>query len=356
MKTCFLVYKRLSLRLCVFAFPFLFCCFLSCQSSPLPPTRFAQNKMTIDYHILIGDPLTQQQKKQIEQIIEETFQEVDLIYNKWNPHSEISQLNALSAYTPHLLSPALLNFLQQVDALVLLSQGLFDPTIEPLQQVWKTSLEHGSLPNPSTLAAIQPSLGWRKLHIEQGIFYKEHGETQIDLGGVAKGYCVDLLVERLHLAGFQHLFVEWGGEIRALGFHPSKRPWRAYISGLENPDPSQAIAYIDLKDQALATSGDYFQYWKVKDEKEEEKIYCHLFHPLSLTPLEVKEGSIASASLLADDCMTADALAKVPMLLGSTQAAEAWLIQAQQKRPALTCWLATRKSGKILQQNVIPLD
>ena len=308
------------------------------------PTHFSQNVMTIDYHISIGDHLTASQKQQIQQVIDATFQEIDAIYNKWNPHSEISHLNSLPAYTPQRLSPQLNQFLERLDLFVQVSEGRFDPTIEPLQQLWKAKLEQGQCPAPEEVEALKSCIGWHKIHLTNGIFYKEHEHTQLDLGGIAKGFCVDLLMERLHQIGLNHLYIEWGGEIRTLGFHPSKRPWRVYISRLENSDPLQALAYLDLSDQALATSGDYFQYWTVKTEQGGEKTYCHIFNPLTLAPLEVKPGSVASASLLAPDCMTADALAKVLMLFDSSEEAQAWLEHLQRQLPDLACWIATRKA------------
>lgn len=321
------------------------CCFLlnSCQFSsvPLQPTHFTQNIMTIDYHISVGDHLTPYKKQLVQKIIQATFQEINVIYNKWNPQSEISQLNRLPAYTSHELSPQLYQFLQRLNLFVHLSEGRFDPTIEPLQYLWKERLTQGQCPSRQEIENLKPCLGWQTLHFDNGIFFKEDGRTQLDFGGVAKGLCVDLLVERLHQAGFQHLFVEWGGEIRTQGFHPSGRPWRVYIS-LANSDPAQALVHLDLVDQALATSGDYFQYWKILTDGGNEKIYCHIFNPHTLTPLEIKSGSIASASLLALDCVTADALAKVLMLFDTAEEAQVWLEKLQEQFPYLACWIVTR--------------
>ena len=200
--------------------PFFCCWFLflqGCQptnSSPAPtrpPVLFAQNVMTIDYRILIGDPLSEQQKQQIRQIIQNTFQEIDAIYNKWNPSSELSRLNALPANTPFALSPSLNQFLERIDRFVSLSEGRFDPTVEPLQQLWKEKLTNGQIPSEQEIAHLVPCIGWHILHFQNGEFFKEDGRTQLDLGGVAKGLCVDLLIERFAEAGYQQLYVEWGG-------------------------------------------------------------------------------------------------------------------------------------------------
>lgn len=318
---------------------------LNSYQAPLPsitqPTHFTQNVMTIDYHISIGDSITSVQKQDIQKIIDVTFKEIDTIYNKWNPDSELSHLNHLPAHTPHILSPQLSQFLQRLDPLVRLSEGRFDPTIEPIQQLWKEKLEQGRRPTQTEIENLRPCIGWHTIHFEDGIFYKEDEKTQLDLGGVVKGFCVDLIIERLHQTGLNHLYVEWGGEIRTLGFHPLKRPWRVYITYLDNIDPSQAIAHIDLIDCALATSGDYFQYWKITTEDKEE-IYCHVFNPLTLAPLKIRPNSVASASLLAADCLTADALAKVLMLFNSVEDAKKWMEGLQIQFPNIACWIAKR--------------
>jgi len=306
-------------------------------------THFSQQVMTIDYHISVGDSLSGDKKKQIQQTIDATFQEIDAIYNKWNPHSELSVLNRLPAKTPCSLSPQLYEFLQRLDIFVQLSGGRFDPTIEPLQQLWTSRMEKGRLPSLSEIEVLRPCIGWHTLHFADGMFYKDDSRTQLDLGGVAKGLAVDLLLERLHRIGLNHLYVEWGGEIRTLGFHPSKRPWHVYISRLANADPAQAIAHLNLTDHALATSGDYFQCWKVVTEQGEEKIFCHIFNPLTLRPIELRAGSVASASLLALDCVMADALAKVLMLFDSAVEAEGWLKNLQKEYPYLAAWVATRE-------------
>ena len=337
--------KTSNLRLPIFLWMALL--FLSCCQSPpakREPVKFSQTVMTIAYHISIGDQLTDKKKEEIEQIIASTFREIDAIYNKWNPHSELSRINQLPAHTPLVISAGLSRFLARLGVFVQLSEGRFDPTVEPLQQLWKASLEKGTQPSRQEIEDLKPCIGWQTLHLTEGILYKEDSRTQLDLGGAAKGLCVDLLIERLQAAGLNQLFVEWGGEIRTLGTHPSGRPWHVCISRLANPDPSAAIAHLNLCNQALATSGDYFQYWQIKTAEGKKLTYCHIINPLTLAPLECKPGSVASASLLARDCVTADALAKVLMLFETEEEARSWLARLHIQFPELTCWLAIRET------------
>ncbi len=314
-----------------------------CQTQAPSPqvTAFQETVMTVSYRILVGHSLSELQVEQIRALIRTTFEEIDAVYNKWNPNSELSHLNRLKAGEIKPLSPSLFQFFQRIDTLVHLSHGRFDPTVEPLQKLWKSRLEQNQMPSEQEIANLKSCIGWDKIHFADGTFYKEDSRTQLDLGGIAKGWCVDLLVQRLNQAGFANLYVEWGGDIRTSGLHPHHRPWNVYISRLGDSDPRHALAYVSLKDQAIATSGDYFQYWTLK-ENGQETIYCHIFNPLTLKPLEVKAGSIASASLIADDCLTADGLAKVLMLFDSKEEAEDWIKQAQLDIPNLSYWMITR--------------
>lgn len=293
--------------------------------------------MTIDYKIIVGALLSDSERLDVEKRIQAVFQEVDSIYNKWNPDSEISRLNRLKAFEKVSLSPQLQQLLQKCDQIVRLTEGKFDPTIEPLQKLWKSSLSAGREPAENEIQAILPALGWHRVHIESGCFSKDHDLTSLDLGGIAKGFCVDLLIERLKEAGFPNLFVEWGGEVRAAGVHPQNRPWKIFISRLGDNNPDRAIALLDLRDQAIATSGDYMQFWQIGDKR-----YGHIINPSTHRPLPCTKTSIASSSVLASDCTFADGIAKVGMMFATVEEAKAWAERIRSLYPETRFWFITR--------------
>lgn len=295
--------------------------------------------MTIDYHITVGAILSQSETARLTQIITETFAHVDQIYNCWNPESELSRLNRLEAERAVPLSPELEQFLQKTGEMVALSEGRFDPTIHSLQTLWKSSLEVGRTPSQEEIAALRPSLGWSLIHFSNGYFWKEHQSTSLDLGGIAKGHCVDLLTEHLLAAGYPNLFVEWGGEIRTAGEHPTGRPWHLFISRLEDTDPAHAIAHLDLTDHAIATSGDYFQHWEAAGER-----FFHIFNPQSGSPMLQKRSGIASASVAAPSCALADGLATTAMLFSSVEEAERWAKKIQEIYPNVQFWFVSHES------------
>lgn len=316
---------------------------------PDQTTVFTGTKMTIDYKIIVGQQLDAHQIRRVSTLIDAAFQEVDLVYNKWNPKSELSLLNNAKADVDIAISPKLENLLHQTDLIVSLSGGRFDPTIEPLQQLWKTKLETGAVPNAAELAEISPAIGWNKIHFGNGNFKKSHDKTKIDLGGIAKGYCVDLLIERLNQQDYPNVYVEWGGEIRTSGKHPQKRPWTIFISRLGDTDPSRAITTLALEDRAIATSGDYLQNWSVRWSSNEGKpattTYFHIFDPKTLQPLTSSYTSIASASVAASKCAFADGLATAAMMFPSLAEAEDWAKKIGEQYPDITFWLISREQA-----------
>ena len=171
---------------------------VSCHSEKKANTEhFRGVVMTIPYHITIGQPLSKADIQKVRQIIEMTFEEVNLLYNKWNPNSELSRINQTEAFREIPLSPELFQVLLQVDQMVALSEKRFDPTIEPVQQLWKQSLENGQIPFDEALNAELAYVGWEKFHFTNAVIWKEYSESSLDLGGIAKGFAIDLIAQRL---------------------------------------------------------------------------------------------------------------------------------------------------------------
>ncbi len=282
--------------------------------------------MTIPYHIIVGNGTASEESAR--DVIEQTFQQVDGLFNKWNPNSEISQLNRWDSPEPFHCSPALFAMLRECQRFVFISKGRFDPTVEPLEQAWKRALDTGVLPRKEEIDAILPALGWSTIHLMHSSVVKEHPKTAFDLGGIAKGHAVDLLTERLTSLGFASVYVEWGGEIRTHGSHPEGRPWKV---GIRHPySDSSMLQVIETEDVALATSGDYLQYWTICVDGTEKQFF-HVFDLQAGKPLETTHGSLVSVTIQHESCLVADALTK--MFLFSTSKEEATALFDSTIRP-----------------------
>lgn len=306
--------------------------------------------MTMPYKILLGQDLDEAQLIRITEIVAKTFNQTDNIFNKWNPNSELSQLNAQKGGVETPLSPLLQRLFNETDRIVVLSEGRFDPTIESIQQLWKEKLKLGKKPDAAEIEAIAPAVGWNKISFDRGVFKKEHDLTKLDFGGIAKGLCIDMIIENLQAAGFQNLYVEWGGEIRVSGKHPEGRPWTVFISNLGDSDPKNGIATLELEDQAIATSGDYLQNWRILEagENGEEHYvsYFHIFDPKTLKPLKVSRNSIASVSVVGSNCALADGLATILMMFPNADEALEWAEEVKKQYPDIAFWVVNRDIGR----------
>lgn len=306
-------------------------------------TTLSGEAMTLDYHITFGQSLNQEQRLIAEREILITFEEIYQTYNQWNPHSLISTFNKSQANQQLEVPPLLEKLLLTANHIYQLSNGYYDLSIEPLKTLWITALKNEHEPKAAEIAEIAPQIGWHQVHIEDGSIWKEHDQLALNLDSIAKGLCVDLLTERLIAQGFSNLLVEWGGEVRAVGQHPDKRPWQLFIRYLEDTNPSNALATVSLNNNALATSGDYLQHWTVHPSKENATTYFHVLDPHTLRPLSIRKGSIASVTVRAPTCALADALATAGMFCENLEEAKLWARHVQESYPDTSFWFAARK-------------
>lgn len=313
------------------------------QSTPVQTvTPISGVAMTIPYRILVGKTLSSEAQKEVMLIISDTFNEVDSIYNKYNPDSELSKINRIGAKDVMKISKKMTDIFEAAAVVVSLSEGRFDPTVETLGVLWKEKLEKSLEPTKEEISHLIHSLGWNQIHYAEGQFWKDHSATRIDLGGIAKGMCVDNLTERLVEAGYPDVYVEWGGEIRTSGRHPEGRSWTVFISRLGDPNPAHAIATIELKNQAIATSGDYLQRWSVGN-----RTYSHIIDPYASSPIQIGAQRVASVTVVAPNCTLADALATALMLFPTAEEAKIWAQKLQENNPEISVWILTRDGERL---------
>jgi len=165
------------------------------------------------------------------------------------------------------------------------------------------------VPAASEVADERRRVDWRSLAFEKGqrSVTKRHPGLHADLGGIAKGYGVDRVAAALDARGVGHYMVEAGGEVRTRGVNAVGEPWRI---GIEEPDamPQRARWAVPLSGRAMATSGDYRNYF-VQDGRR----YSHEIDPATGVPIRHR---LCSVTVVADDCMHADALATALIVLG----------------------------------------
>ncbi|WP_350285200.1 FAD:protein FMN transferase [uncultured Croceitalea sp.] len=191
------------------------------------------------------------------------------------------------------------------------SKGYFDPTIGVLANAWGFGPGEQIALDSVKVDSLLNYVGWNKVTLlENGTIQKEHPEIRFDFNAVAKGYAIDRLGAMLDEKEIVNYLVEVGGEVLAKGTNIIKqKPWTV---GIDRPNAFMkrgTAAVINLEDKALASSGNYrkFRY----DEETGEK-YVHTIDPLTGF---TKNAKVLAASVVANDCATADAFATAFMAM-----------------------------------------
>ena len=219
-----------------------------------------------------------------------------------DPESELSSLNRNACERSVKVSPALWRVLSEALRLAKLSGGAFDPTVGARLVHWKI------LPAPQAPTPAHATASWRDVRLLPGRRVRFNRPLWLDLGGIAKGYAVDIAVSILRRHRIPAGVVNAGGDLRVFG----SRAERVHV---RHPDqPTRLVPLADLSDAALATSAGYFSEQRCAGRRVNA-----LVNPLLQRPCSSRR----SVSVQAPTCMLADALTKIVLVHGD--AAEAML-------------------------------
>lgn len=214
--------------------------------------------------------------------IQREFQRLHDQLHAWKDTSELSRINlALASGKTAPIAPEMATMLADATQLSERSQGLFNPSIGGLIELWGFQRDEFSpvQPDPQLLQAlVQANPRMTDIVVEAGSVGSKNPTVKLDLGGYAKGYALDLAAKYLRAQKVKGALINIGGNIIAIGQH-NDRPWRV---GIQHPRKPQAIATLDLPDGwAIGTSGDYQRYFEVDGKR-----YCHIINPLTGMPGE----------------------------------------------------------------------
>ena len=244
----------------------------------------------------------------LDSVIREELLRFDLSLNPFNPQSIIYKVNNNESVEVDSLFMNVFNKAQEVSRV---SGGAFDITAAPLINVWGFGFSKMDSVTPAIIDSLKQYVGFEKVWIEGNQVVKKNPQVQLNASAIAKGYACDVIGHLLDSYGIRNYMVEIGGEIRAKGKNPKGVCWRVEIVQPEY-DPMGIVQerpiVVPLCDKGMATSGNYRNYY-VKDGE----IFGHTINPATGYPAEQ---NIVSATVLASDCMTADAYATVFMVLG----------------------------------------
>ena len=215
------------------------------------------------------------------QIIRE-FQELHNRLHAWRP-SELSSINHAFSRgdTPVSIKPDLATMIQDATRLSVQSNGAFNPAIGGLIEEWGFHHDEFSpkkVDENKLASLVKANPQMSDIVLENDTMYSKNSAVQLDLGGYAKGYALDIALVELQKLGVKNALVNIGGNIIALGKHGDK-PWRV---GIQHPRKPNAIAALDLESGwAIGTSGDYQRYFELDGKR-----YCHIIDPATGYPVQ----------------------------------------------------------------------
>ncbi len=197
-----------------------------------------------------------------------------------------------------------------------MTDGAFDITVMPIVNAWGFGFTERSKVDSALVDSLLPLVGYRNIKLANGKLLKENQAIMIDYNAIAQGYTCDLIGDFLETKGIDNYLIDVGGEVLGKGQKPDGSIWKVAIEKPANDASSsrEMQIAIPLKNQALATSGNYRKYI------EEDGIkYSHTIDPTTGFPVQ---HSLLSVSVMADDCMTADAYATAFMVFGLNRTKE----------------------------------
>ena len=201
--------------------------------------------------------------------------------------------------------------------------GAFDITVAPIVNAWGFGFTEAEEVDSFLIDSLLQYLGMENVGIVDGMLWKDREGIMLDMNAIAQGYAVDVLCEFLESKGIINYLVEIGGEIRTLGHNSRGTEWKV---GIDRPIEGLQIPGVDLQaivgisDRSLATSGNYRKFY----EKDGVK-YSHTIDPETGYPVQ---HGLLSATVLAGDCMRADAYATGFMVMGFEKSREFLLNQS----------------------------
>lgn len=285
----------------------IFCCLgllLSCKKDGNTNIKIVGSAFGTSYSVLYHYDKNINFEKQFDSI----FHVINKSMSTYQTNSIISKINRSESV---LLDEHFIKVFDAAKDVHKKTEGVFDPTIGILVNAWDFGPE-GEIKDLDSLKIneLMQSVDFDKVSRFEDRLTKQDKSTFLDFNAIAKGYAVDVISEFLESKNINNYLVEIGGEIRGKGISIDKQsPWKI---GVENPnfDGTQSILKaISLQDASMATSGTYRKY-KVDAEGNR---YAHIIDPKTGYPSKT---NLLSVSVIADDCMTADAYATAFKAMG----------------------------------------
>ena len=289
---------------------------VACGEGPPLVAELAGRTMGTSYSIKLSPAPDATLGASLQRQVERRLDEINAQMSTYRPDSDLSRFNQ-TLHTDWQPQPEpVVALVEQAAKISQLSGGGYDVTVGPLVNLWGfgTSGNRETAPTQEEINGVLKRVGFRQLHTRKNppALRKDVAALEVDLSSIAKGWAVDQLAELVQTQGFDNYLVEIGGEVRAQGEKSPGKPWRIAI---EQPsfDARSVQRVVTLRDTAMATSGDYRNFFVDGDQ-----LYSHTIDPQTGQTVRHR---LASVTVLAEDCAMADAWATALLALGEQRAA-----------------------------------
>lgn len=245
-------------------------------------------------------------------IVDKVLADVDNSLSVYNDSSVISRINRGEDISPDSLFNVVFNRSSQIYKI---SKGAFDISGAPMFDVWGFGFKNKEKVTQSDIDSIKQFVGMDKVKIENGKIVKADPRLSLNANAIAQGFTSDVIAGEFDKLGIINYMIEVGGEIFCKGVNSKGTEWSV---GIDKPIEGNVIPgeelqeILSLSGKGLATSGNYRKFYE-----EDGKKYAHTIDPRTGYPVT---HSLLSATVIAADAMTADALATYFMVVGLDEA------------------------------------
>lgn len=256
--------------------------------------------------------ITYQYDKSLKADIEAELKKVDGSLSPFNKHSIITKINRNEDVTVDKMFADVFNLARQISTE---TDGAFDITVAPLVNAWGFGFKNDTQPTRHAIDSLKQLTGYMKVNLDGMKVSKKDPRMMLDCSAIAKGYACDVVAEYLRRRGIENFMVEIGGEIVTQGINEKRLPWKIGVTkpvddSLNTNQELQTV--LNVTNKAMATSGNYRNFYYKNGKK-----YAHTIDPVTGYPVQ---HNILSATVIADNCATADAYATAFMVMGLDKA------------------------------------
>lgn len=253
-------------------------------------------------------------KDNLQQKIDSTLKSVDNSLSPFNKRSVITAINENRDTTPDAQFIEVFTLAQEISAT---TNGAFDITVAPLVNAWGFGFKQGTIVDSLTVDSLLQFVGYKSIRLSDNKIIKQQPQTMLDCSAIAKGYGCDRVARMLESYGIEDYMVEIGGEVVAKGKNDKSKQWSI---GISKPTEDKSGTINELQEilrisgKSVATSGNYRNY-----RYEDGRKLSHTIDPRTGYPVA---HTLLSATVIANDCATADAYATAFMVMGIDKAME----------------------------------